>query len=256
MVVGTERAVLITGAGRRIGADMARGLAQDGWFVCLHCNASRVQAESVLGEIQAAGGAGKVVEADLADPAAAKALIQRSGSEAPPLTGLVNNASLFQYDDIGSLSAETLDRHFAVNLRAPMLLSQAFLASLGEDREGCIVNMLDNKVFAVNPDYLSYTISKIGLHGATLAMAMALAPRARVNGIAPGITLESGGQGEESFERGRRMSPLGHVSSTDDIVRALRFILTTPSLNGHVITIDGGQSLQKLPRDVAFLDRG
>ena len=113
--------------------------------------------------------------------------------------------------------------------------------------------MLDNKVFAINPDYLSYTLGKVALHGATLALAQALAPQIRVNGIAPGITLASGDQDQASFERAQAMSPLGRVSSPDDIVRALRFILSTASLNGHVVVIDGGQNLQKFPRDVAFM---
>jgi len=254
MTTQTRGAVLITGAARRIGADMARALARDGWFICIHHNRSGEAAADLLSEICDAGGAGKLIKADLADQRAAQSLIFEAMKDAPEITALINNASLFEFDDIGSLTAEALDRHFAVNLRAPILLSQAFLKLAAPRRDGCIVNMLDNKVFAVNPDYLSYTVSKFGLHGATLAMAMALAPRVRVNAIAPGITLESGGQGEKNFQAGRQMSPLGRVSSTQDIVRAARFILATPSLNGQVITIDGGQHLQKLPRDVAFID--
>lgn len=246
--------ILITGGARRIGAEMVRSLARDGWYVCVHHNASKDAAEALLAEVLEAGGAGKLVAADLEEPDVAAPLIAEACRDAPPLVALINNASVFEYDDIESLTAAALDRHYAVNLRAPVLLSQAFLKAMAPERDGCIVNMLDNKIFAVNPDYLSYTVSKFGLHGATLAMAMAMAPNVRVNAIAPGITLESGGQGEQSFQEGRRMSPLGRVSSTEDIVRAARFILSTASLNGQVITIDGGQHLQKLDRDVAFLE--
>ena len=248
------QSVLITGAGRRIGAAMARALAADGWFVILHFNRSDQDASSVLAEIRRDGGDGMLVAADLGDPEAAGSLVPRVAARAPPLAALVNNASMFVYDRLGTLTAESLDRHFAVNLRAPLLLCQSFVDCVAEDRTGCIVNMLDNKVLAINPDYLSYTVSKVGLHGATLALALATAPRIRVNAIAPGITLESGGQGRESFESGVRMSPLGRVSRVDDIVGTLRFILATPSLTGQVVAVDGGQVLQRLPRDVAFLD--
>ena len=250
----SKGAILITGGARRIGAEMVRALASDGWHIWIHYNASKTQAEALLAEIVDYGGTGAIVNADLSRAEAAESLVARAEAAGPPLVALINNASLFEYDNIDSLSASALDRHYAVNLRAPVLLSKAFLEATGGEREGCVINMLDNKVFAVNPDYLSYTVSKFGLHGATLAMALALAPRVRVNAIAPGITLESGGQGEQNFKKGLGMSPLGRVSSTRDIVQAARFILTTPSLNGQVITIDGGQHLQKLPRDVAFLE--
>ena len=250
----SKGSILITGGARRIGAELARGFARDGWFICVHYNTSKAEAEALLAEIVDGGGAGKLVNADLSRAEDTASLIARAEAGAPPLVALVNNASLFEHDDITSLTASAMDRHYAVNLRAPMLLSKAFLEAMAGARDGCVINMLDNKVFAVNPDYLSYTVSKFGLHGATLAMAMALAPRVRVNAIAPGITLESGGQGARSFQRGLGMSPLGRVSSTRDIVQAARFILNTPSLNGQVITIDGGQYLQKLPRDVAFLE--
>ena len=153
----TRGAILITGAARRIGADMARALARDGWFICIHHNTSGGAAADLLREICDAGGAGKLIKADLADAQTAQSLIQDAMKDAPEITVLINNASLFEFDDIGSLTAEALDRHFAVNLRAPILLSQAFLKLTAPQRDGCIVNMLDNKVFAVNPDYLSYT---------------------------------------------------------------------------------------------------
>ncbi len=248
-----RQAMLITGAARRIGAIMARSMAADGWFICIHCNTARQEADALLAEIEAGGGSGLVMVQDLADPAAPHKLVQAVVKQAPPLTVLVNNASLFAFDDVTTVTADALDRNHAVNLRTPVLLSQAFHAQLPALQTGCIVNMLDNKVFAVNPDYLSYTISKFALHGATQALAQALGPRIRVNGIAPGITLASDGQDQESFERGQSMSPLGRVSSPEDIVQAMRFILATSTLNGHVIVIDGGQNLQKFPRDVAFM---
>ena len=147
-----------------------------------------------------------------------------------------------------------MDEHFAVNVRSPTILSKVFANSLSKDTNGCIINILDNKIYAINPDYLSYTISKVALQGATSALAMALAPKVRVNGIAPGITLESGNQGEASFIKGQTMSPMGQVSTVEDITRSVLFILNSSSINGNVITIDGGQSLQKLARDVAFID--
>jgi NAD(P)-dependent dehydrogenase (short-subunit alcohol dehydrogenase family) len=146
-----------------------------------------------------------------------------------------------------------LDQHFFANVRGPILLSKAFFESVKKGQQGCVINILDNKIFALNPDYLSYTISKAALQCATETFAMAMAPHVRVNGIAPGITLESGGQGESSFQKGQKMSPIGKVSSVEDIIKALFFIVNTTSLNGHIITIDGGQRLQKLDRDVAFL---
>ncbi len=250
-----QNSVLITGAARRIGAKMAQALASDGWFVYIHCNTSANEASELLKKIRSSEGNGEIVIADLAKPADINRIFRKiSETGNPPLRVLVNNASLFEYDDVVSMTPKMLDDHFAVNLRAPMLLSQIFYNLVPHDQKGCIVNILDNKVLALNPDYLSYTLSKIGLYGATTALAMAMAPKIRVNAIAPGITLESGNQGQENFQKARTVSPLGHVSCISDIINALRFILSTKSLNGHVIAIDGGQSLQKLPRDVAFLN--
>tara|TARA_Y100000588_G_scaffold389508_2_gene492350 strand:+ start:2315 stop:3073 length:759 start_codon:yes stop_codon:yes gene_type:complete len=252
MVEQNNKAVLVTGAGRRIGAEIAKALAKDGWYVYVHCNRSVGLANELLKEIRYEGGSGDVIQCDLSDRNCADNLMSQVNNS-PPLVALINNASLFIYDNIVTVNPETLDEHFAVNVRAPILISKAFFEYLPKNKQGNIVNILDNKIFATNPDYLSYTVSKFGLHGATSAMAMAMAPNVRVNAIAPGITMESGQQGMESFQRGQTMSPLGKVSSITDIIKAVHFILTTESLNGHVITIDGGQHLQRLERDVAFL---
>lgn len=247
-------AVLVTGAGRRIGASLARALAADGWFVFLHHHRSRAEAEATLDEIRASGGAGQLIQADLADPQAVQRVVGACRASGPPLTALVNNASLFAYDDLPSMTVDSWDRHQAVNLRAPAILARDFAAALAADASGCIVNILDNKVFAVNPDFFSYTVSKLGLQGLTEVLAMALAPRVRVCGIAPGITLISGRQTQASFETSHRTNPLGRGATVDDIADALRFVLATPSLNAQVLTVDAGQSLMRLPRDVAFLD--
>lgn len=251
---GEGLTAIVTGAARRIGAVLARGLAADGWHVALHYHASRAEAERLAGEIRAAGGSAAPLAADLADAEAAAALVDRAAEGAPPLGLLVNNASLFEEDRLDSLSAAALDRHHAVNLRAPALLCQAFarrLAATGG--EGCIVNLLDNKLFSPNPDYLSYSLSKFALQGLTQMLAMELAPAIRVAGIAPGVALPSGPQSEADFARAQASAPLGRGCTPEQILGALRFILATPAFTGQTIVIDGGQALQRLPRDVAFL---
>ncbi len=250
----SQRAALVTGGGRRIGAGIAKALAADGWFVYIHCHKSSEQASEVLQEIRSNSGNGMVITQDLSKLGAAESLMEKVENGPVPLMALINNASLFEYDTVESITEKSLDEHFAVNVRGPTILSKVFSSSLNKDMSGCIINILDNKVYAINPDYLSYTISKVALQGATSALAMALAPKVRVNGIAPGITLESGSQGEASFLKGQTMSPMGQVSTVEDITRSVLFILHTESINGNVITIDGGQSLQKLGRDVAFID--
>ena len=250
----SQRAALVTGGGRRIGAGIAKALAADGWFVYIHCHKSSDQAAEVLQEIKADSGNGVVITQDLSERGAAQSLMRNVENGPAPLMALINNASLFEYDSVETITEKRLDEHFAVNVRTPTILSKVFANSLRKDTNGCIINILDNKVYAINPDYLSYTISKVALQGVTSALAMALAPQVRVNGIAPGITLESGNQGEANFLKGQTMSPMGQVSTVEDITRSVLFILNSSSINGNVITIDGGQSLQKLARDVAFID--
>lgn len=257
-----KRTALVTGGARRVGAVLCRGLAEDGWHVAIHFNGSGKDAESLVGEIRAAGGSAEAIQCDLSDAQAVIRLVGRAGEGAPPLGLLVNNAALFEDDRLDSLTAEMIDRHHAVNVRAPALLSRAFAEIVGRQAdEGisprpdcCIVNLLDNKVFGPNPDYLSYSLTKFALHGMTQMLAMELAPDIRVAGIAPGVTLPSGPQTQQEFERSQASLMLGRGSTPDQILAALRFILAAPAFTGQCITIDGGQVLQAMPRDVAFMD--
>ncbi|WP_420405953.1 SDR family NAD(P)-dependent oxidoreductase [Nisaea sp.] len=255
------RTALVTGGARRVGATLARGLAADGWHVLVHYNGSANDAEELKAEILAAGGAAGTVQCDLADAAAASAVIPDLAGSVPPFGLLVNNASMFEGDRLDSLTAEAIDRHHAVNLRAPVLLSQAFARQVRRQAAGgmapgpgcCIVNLLDNKVFAPNPDYLSYSLTKFGLEGLTRMLAMELAPEIRVAGIAPGVTLPSGPQTEAEFEQSQEALLLRRGCSPEQIMAALRFILAAPAFTGQTVTIDGGQALQALPRDIAYL---
>lgn len=247
------KSVLITGAARRIGAEIATQLASRGWHVVIHYHHGKAPAEALRDAIATAGGTASLVQGDLASPEACRSILAQALALAPQLEALVNNAATFDYDDLAGTSAEALERNFRINTVAPILLARAFAAALPDGRQGAVVNLLDNKVFAPNPDYFSYTVSKCALHGATQMLAIALAPRVRVAGVAPGITLISGKQSEDSFARGHAMNPLGRGCTPDQIARAVEFILTTPSLTGQIITIDGGESLAPHGRDVAFL---
>jgi NAD(P)-dependent dehydrogenase (short-subunit alcohol dehydrogenase family) len=253
-----QRAVLITGAAKRVGAEIARALGAAGWFVHVHFRKSGKEAEAVAAQVTAAGGAAATVGYDLEklDSRHAGLLIEACAKRGPPLAALVNNASIFEYDKASTATDETWARHLQTNLTAPVMLARAFAAgtqALPDGETGCIVNLLDNKVFATNPDYFSYTISKQALEGATRTLALALAPKVRVNGVAPGIALISGKQTAADFERTHRNNPLKRGCTPEDIARAIRFILETPSMTGHTIVIDGGQYLARMPRDVAFL---
>ena len=240
------RTAIVTGGARRIGAELVRALAADGWHVLIHYRHSRAEAEALAAEV----GDAAIVEADLADPAAADAII--AAAEAlPPLRLLVNNASLFTHDDIADFTPESWAAHLDVNLRAPALLSRAFAARAGH---GLIVNMLDAKLASLNPDFFSYTISKIGLGGLTELCARAFAPHIRVCGIAPAVTMVSGPQSRANFDKVRAMNALGRGIDVAEIVGALRFIVATPTLTGHTILLDGGQHFLSLPRDVQFLE--
>ncbi|HYP64138.1 MAG TPA: SDR family oxidoreductase [Acidocella sp.] len=248
-------AVLVTGGAKRIGAAIAQHLGARGWHVFVHYNASRDEAEAVAAAITDAGGNATAIGADLADAEAASALVPRCEA-IQPLELLINNASYFAYDTAATTTEAALELNMRVNLFAPALLSQAFHAAVtARAAKGTIINLIDNKVFGLNPDYFSYTLSKVALQGMTQMHAMAFAPHIRVAGIAPGITLVSGNQTEREFQRIHNNNPLGQGCTPEQIAGAVEFILATPSYHGQTMVIDGGQVLQRRPRDVAFLDK-
>lgn len=241
------RTAIVTGGAKRIGAALVRALAADGWHVLIHYRRSQAEAEALAAEIGDAG----IVRAELADPDCADRVM--AGLDGlPPARLLVNSASLFLGDSHDDFAASQWDLHQAVNLRAPALLTQAFARRLG-DAGGLVVNMLDAKLAAPNPDYYSYTVAKMGLAGLTELSARALAPRVRVCGIAPAVTLVSGPQSRENFEAVHRLNALERGVEVGHIVAALRFIVATPTLTGQTITLDAGQRFLSLPRDVQYL---
>jgi NAD(P)-dependent dehydrogenase (short-subunit alcohol dehydrogenase family) len=238
------RTAIVTGGAKRIGAALTRALAADGWHVLIHHNRSAVEAEALAAET-----GGSTVAADLADPGAAAAIIAALDG-LPPARLLVNNASRFALDSATDFTVAGWDAHLNVNLRAPALLSQAFAARAGR---GLIVNLLDAKLAAPNPDFFSYTISKMGLAGLTELAARAFAPGIRVCGIAPSVTMVPGPQSRANFDRVHALNALGRGVDVAEIVAALRFIVATPTITGQTITLDGGQRFLALPRDVQFL---
>jgi len=236
---------IVTGGAKRIGAELVRALAADGWRVLIHYHRSKAEAEALAAET---GGA--IVSADLADPGAAETILAALDG-LPPARLLINNASIFAHDDIGDFTTESWTAHLDVNLRAPALLSRAFAAHVGE---GLIVNMLDAKLAAPNPDFFSYTVSKLGFAGLTELCARAFAPKVRVNAIAPSVTMVSGPQSRANFDEVHGLNALGRGVTVEEIVAALRFIIAAPSMTGHTILLDGGQRFLSLPRDVQFLE--
>jgi NAD(P)-dependent dehydrogenase (short-subunit alcohol dehydrogenase family) len=243
------RTAIVTGGAKRIGAALSRALAADGWHVLIHYRASRAEAEALAASL----GSASIVQADLADPDAADCILGALDGLPPPRL-LVNNASRFVLDGHDDFTPEAWDLHQAINLRAPALLSRGFARAVGEG-PGLIVNLLDAKLAAPNPDFFSYTISKIGLAGLTELCARAFAPRIRVCGIAPSVTLVSGPQSRENFETVHAMNALRRGVDVSEIVAALRFIIDTPTYTGQTIVLDGGQRFLGLPRDVQFLEQ-
>jgi NAD(P)-dependent dehydrogenase (short-subunit alcohol dehydrogenase family) len=245
------RTVLVTGAARRLGATIARHLAGQGWRVAIHHHHSAEDAEALAATLPGA----IVVSGDLADPAVPAALVAaaRAGFAAP-LTGLVNSASLFDYDTPPALTAAALHAHWAVNLAAPVLLAGA-LAAQYDLRDGAIVNILDQKVANLNPDFFSYSCGKIALAGATTMLAQALGPRLRVNAVSPGLTLPSADQTEAEFAEAASKNLLQRPVDPVDIARAVSFPLGADGVAGQNIFVDCGQHFLARPRDVMFEGR-
>ncbi|MCZ7658262.1 MAG: SDR family oxidoreductase [Xanthobacteraceae bacterium] len=237
------RAALVTGAARRIGRAIALALAEAGYAVAIGTHRSVAEAEALGSDIVRAGGRAAVVQGDLADPAAVRALVPAAAAALGPLTLLVNNAAEFEPDAIGALDPERWDRQLAVNLRAPVFLAEAFAAQAPAGRDCAIVNMLDQRVLKPTPRFVSYTLAKSALHTATRTLAQALAPRVRVNAVAPGPTAPSPRQRAEEFAHQAAAVPLGRGSPPEEIAAAVVFLASATSITGQTLAVDGGQHL-------------
>lgn len=241
------RTALVTGGAKRLGRAVALALAEAGFAVAVHCRASRAEAEETAAAVAAQGVRSCVLGADLADEDAVAALLPEAARQLGPVGVLVNNASTFERDEWNTATRESWDTHLLPNLRAPFVLMQHFARALPPDREGVVVNMLDQRVLSLTPHFVSYTVSKAGLWALTQSMALALAPRIRVVGIGPGPTVPSARQTMEQFARQCASVPLRRGSSEAEVARAVLAALSLPSLTGQVLALDGGQHLQWSP---------
>lgn len=239
------RAALVTGGARRIGAALVRDLAQQGWKVGVHYRASGEEAAALCREIAAEGGEAVALQADLRDERATAGLIEKATVALGPLGLLVNNASIFVYDDVETADRESWQSHLDINLRAPFVLTQAFAAALPAEAQGLVVNLLDARVWNLSPRYMSYTLSKSGLWTLTQTLAQALAPKVRVNGIGLGPTLPSNGQSGEDFAARRSRLPLQNTPALEEVAAALRFLIAAGSMTGQMVGLDGGDHLTR-----------
>ena len=256
MEANRDGVALVTGGAMRIGRAIALALAADGWDIAVHFGRSRDEAAGTVREIEARGRRAVALACDLADAGAVRALCGRCAEALGPLTCVVNNAALFEYDSAADFRPETLARLNSVNVAAPLLLAQALAAQLPADRQGVVVNLLDQKLFNPNPDFLSYTLSKSALKEATRLLARALAPRLRVVGVAPGITLRSGDQSDAGFAAAHAKTPLGRSSTPEDVAQAVVYAVRAHAVTGTTLLVDGGQHLVPSDRDVMFLTEG
>ncbi len=253
------RVALVTGAARRLGRAIALELARHGWDIALHYGRSHTEALATRAEILLLGRRCELFAADLADTAQVQALVPAVIAQFGVLDALVNSASHFEQDRPESFSSAQLLTHLGPNLAAPLTLAQALHRHLQagsankEFPKGVVVNLLDQKLYNLNPDFFSYTLTKAALQAATTMMAQALAPHLRCVGVAPGLTLPSHLQTAEDFARTQTLSPLGRASQPQDIASAVLFALNNPAMTGSTLIIDGGQHLQAQTRDFSFL---
>ena len=241
---------LVTGGAKRIGGAIVQDLAADGFAVAIHCNSSVDEGAALAEEIALAGGRAIVVAADLTDIHQVETLVDRVTAELGPLGLVVNSASIFRDDTPETLDMAVLDRHFAIHLKAPVLLAGKLAAQLADGAEGLVVNIIDQRVWKLTPRYFSYTLSKSALWTATQTLAQGLAPKVRVNAIGPGPTLKSPRQSAADFERQRAAVPLQAGPTPEEIAAAVIFLEQAPSVTGQMIALDGGQHLAWQTPDV------
>jgi NAD(P)-dependent dehydrogenase (short-subunit alcohol dehydrogenase family) len=228
-------------------------MAQAGWDVAVHYRGAADEAREVVRAIEALGRRAAALQADLADEAAVRALLPAAAAVLGPLGCVVNNASQFEFDSATAFSPALLERLMRANVSAPLLLAQALHAQTPDGAQTCVINLLDQKLYNLNPDFLSYTLSKAALQTATTMLAQALAPKLRVVGVAPGLTMVSGDQTDDGFAKAHAATPLGRSSTPQDIVDAVCYAATARALTGTTLLVDGGQHLVPLERDVMFL---
>ena len=238
------RAALVTGAAQRIGRTIALALAEAGFDIAVHCHNSRDAGAATCETIHRLGRRAALLQADLATETAAQALLPRATAALGPIGVLVNNASPFERDEWHDATRASWDAHIEPGLRAPFVLTQHFARTLPPDAEGVVVNMLDQRVWSITPHFVSYTVAKAGLWALTQSMALALAPRIRVNGIGPGPALPNTRQTAAQFDRQSASVPLRHGTSPEEIARAVLAILALPAMTGQMLALDGGQHLQ------------
>ncbi len=237
------KTALITGAAKRVGREIALELASHGWSIAVHYNTSQGEAEDTVAALHAKHVHAMAFDADLTNEEHVQGLIERAYEGVGPLTALINNASVFENDNIKTASRASWDKHMEANLRAPFVLSQNFAAQLPADAEGVIVNLLDQRIYKPTPQFVSYGVSRAGLHSLTTVLAQALAPRIRVNAVAPGPTLKNPRQSEAHFKRQQESTILGRGAAPEDVAAAVRFLIEARNITGQTLAVDGGQHL-------------
>lgn len=247
------RVALVTGGARRLGREIALTLARAGWGIALHYRSSEADALTTRDEIRALGVPCEALYADLGAEADVESLMPRAAAIGP-VRCVVNNASLFEFDDAHTFSFASMTQHLHSNLSAPIILARALYQAVPPDQQGVVINLLDQKLDNMNPDFLSYTLSKAGLAAATTMLAQQLAPRLRVVGVSPGLTMISHLQTAEQFERTHRISPLQRSSQPQDIADAVLFAVNNPAITGTRLLVDGGQHLIGMSRDFSVMD--
>jgi len=245
--------VLVTGAARRLGREIALQLAAHGFDLAVHYRGSKDEAEATAAEARQRGATAATFAADLADEAACRALLPTVHAHFGHVDAVVNSASVFEYDTPARFTHATMEKHWRANVAPAVILAQALHDQLAGDTVGCVVNLIDQKLWNPNPDYFSYTLSKAALEAATVLLAQSLAPRVRVCGVAPGVTLVSGPMSEDEFAKAHALTPLKRSSTPEDIARAVRFLIESPAITGTTLLVDGGQHLQRQSRDVLFI---
>jgi NAD(P)-dependent dehydrogenase (short-subunit alcohol dehydrogenase family) len=237
------KTVLVTGAAKRLGRAIALDLARHGWNVAIHYNSSEKEARATEADARTSGAKTVLLKADLSREAETTTLVGRATEALGPLGALINCASIFENDDWYSADRASWDKHMETNLRAPFVLSQALARQVSRDRQGAIVNIVDQRVLKPTPQFVSYSLSKAGLFWLNTTLAQALAPRVRVNAVAPGPTMKNERQSVADFSRQREATLLGHGAEPQDICDAVRYLLEAPSVTGQMIAVDGGQHL-------------